>query len=147
MPWSNKWIAFGAVSACIAVICGALGSHALKGRLDPSSLNAWRIATDYQLAHGISMIVVSLLRDRHVDDYVRYRFVPWLFAAGTLLFCGSLYGLALTKWSVLGPITPLGGTCFIAGWSLLAFRALTAKGSAASQMSDKTQQDENTNDR
>jgi len=38
---------------------------------------------------------------------------------GVLFFCGSLWYLALTGRS-LGPIAPLGGLCFIAGWLALA---------------------------
>jgi uncharacterized membrane protein YgdD (TMEM256/DUF423 family) len=39
--------------------------------------------------------------------------------AGAVLFCGSLYGLALTGSGALGLITPLGGIGFLAGWILL----------------------------
>jgi uncharacterized membrane protein YgdD (TMEM256/DUF423 family) len=48
------------------------------------------------------------------------------FLLGIVLFCGSLYiltwkmssGIDAMKW--VGPITPLGGVCFITGWILLA---------------------------
>jgi uncharacterized membrane protein YgdD (TMEM256/DUF423 family) len=39
------------------------------------------------------------------------------------LFSGSLYGLALTNVRWLGPITPIGGLCFLAGWAWLAISA------------------------
>jgi uncharacterized membrane protein YgdD (TMEM256/DUF423 family) len=39
--------------------------------------------------------------------------------AGIVLFSGSLYMLALTQIKWFGPITPLGGLCFIVGWALL----------------------------
>jgi len=40
------------------------------------------------------------------------------FTVGILLFSGSLYGLALSNraWKFLGPVTPIGGLNFIAGW-------------------------------
>jgi uncharacterized membrane protein YgdD (TMEM256/DUF423 family) len=41
-----------------------------------------------------------------------------------LLFCGSLYGLALTGETLLGYITPFGGLAFVAGWGFLAAAAL-----------------------
>jgi uncharacterized membrane protein YgdD (TMEM256/DUF423 family) len=47
----------------------------------------------------------------------------WLFVAGTLLFSGSLYALALSGVRWLGAITPLGGVCFLAGWLCLALAA------------------------
>jgi uncharacterized membrane protein YgdD (TMEM256/DUF423 family) len=49
------------------------------------------------------------------------RAVCYLFLAGILLFSGSLYSLALTGANWLGPITPLGGLCFLAGWAWLLF--------------------------
>jgi uncharacterized membrane protein YgdD (TMEM256/DUF423 family) len=54
------------------------------------------------------------------------RAAGWLFIAGTLLFSGSLYALALTGTRSLGAVTPLGGLCFLAGWVTLAYAA--AKG-------------------
>jgi uncharacterized membrane protein YgdD (TMEM256/DUF423 family) len=44
----------------------------------------------------------------------------WLFLAGTLLFCGSLYLKALTGWTSASTFAPVGGLCFIAGWLLIA---------------------------
>ena len=46
--------------------------------------------------------------------------------AGIVLFSGSLFVLALSGIKVLGAITPLGGTAFLIGWGLLAWRAWTA---------------------
>ena len=39
-----------------------------------------------------------------------------LFTVGIVLFSGSIYALVLTGLSWLGPVTPLGGVCLIAGW-------------------------------
>ena len=47
-----------------------------------------------------------------------------LFLAGIVLFCGSLYLLALTGARVLGFVTPFGGLAFVAGWLFLALAAL-----------------------
>ncbi|MEL7227205.1 MAG: DUF423 domain-containing protein, partial [Cyanobacteria bacterium J06576_12] len=44
----------------------------------------------------------------------------WCFVAGVVLFSGSLYGLSLLQIKALGPVTPLGGAAFIAGWICLA---------------------------
>lgn len=46
-----------------------------------------------------------------------------LLALGTLLFSGSLYGMALTGARWLGPVTPIGGLLMIAGWLAVAWRA------------------------
>lgn len=47
----------------------------------------------------------------------------WCFVAGTVLFSGSLYAMALSGVRALGAITPLGGVAFIVGWVLLAVAA------------------------
>jgi uncharacterized membrane protein YgdD (TMEM256/DUF423 family) len=47
----------------------------------------------------------------------------WLFVVGTLLFSGSLYGLALSGARWLGAVTPLGGAAFLAGWTCLLLAA------------------------
>jgi uncharacterized membrane protein YgdD (TMEM256/DUF423 family) len=50
----------------------------------------------------------------------------WLFIAGSVLFSGSLYALALTGTRWLGAITPFGGAAFLAGWLCLAWAAWKA---------------------
>ena len=45
----------------------------------------------------------------------------WLFAAGTVIFSGSLYVMSLPGMRWLGAVTPLGGLCFLAGWAWLAW--------------------------
>ena len=47
-----------------------------------------------------------------------------LFTSGIILFSGSLYGLAAGGPRWLGPITPLGGVAFMAGWVLVIAAAL-----------------------
>ena len=47
----------------------------------------------------------------------------WSFVAGVVLFCGSLYLLAVTDVKALGAITPVGGLCFLVGWGSLAMAA------------------------
>lgn len=120
------WATVGAISAGIAVILGAVGSHALRSKLGDDSLRAWTIGTDYQLAHGLALLFLDHLQYRATIGSRRIFPVGILFSVGIILFCGSLYGLALTSWSFLGPITPFGGICFILGWCLLAQRTWAA---------------------
>ena len=47
-----------------------------------------------------------------------------MFVAGTVLFSGSLYTLALTGERWLGAVTPLGGVFFLVGWIFAAMAAL-----------------------
>jgi uncharacterized membrane protein YgdD (TMEM256/DUF423 family) len=50
----------------------------------------------------------------------------WLFLAGTIIFSGSLYGLAAGGPRWLGAVTPIGGLAFLLGWLALAWAAWSA---------------------
>jgi uncharacterized membrane protein YgdD (TMEM256/DUF423 family) len=104
----------GAVSAFIAVAAGAFGAHALRARLSPELLAAFETGARYQMYHALALVGVALALARWPIPSVRL--AGWLFVAGTLLFSGSLYLLALSGTRWLGAVTPLGGLCFLAGW-------------------------------
>ena len=109
-----SWFRIGAALCFLAVILGAFGAHALQETLEANhSRPTWNTAALYQFLHGLALMVLSLHNANRV--------VPYLFLAGILLFSGSLYVLATTQASWLGPVTPLGGLCFLAGWAWLFF--------------------------
>jgi uncharacterized membrane protein YgdD (TMEM256/DUF423 family) len=108
----------GALSACMAVAAGAFGAHALRARLSPELLAAFETGARYQMYHALALVGVALVLARWPVPSVRL--AGWLFVAGTLLFSGSLYLLALSGTRWLGAVTPLGGLCFLAGWVSLA---------------------------
>ncbi len=112
----------GGLSGFLGVAAGAFGAHALRGRLQPDLLQVFDTAARYQLIHAVALVASALLLDRRSSATARA--AGWLFAVGTLLFSGSLYGLALSGWRALGAITPLGGLCFLAGWLALAASSL-----------------------
>lgn len=108
----------GATSGALAVAAGAFGAHALKARLAPELLAIFDLAARYQLVHALALLAAAWACGRWPGW--RARGAGLAFAAGTLLFCGSLYALALSGLRGLGAITPFGGAAFIAGWALLA---------------------------
>lgn len=104
---------FGASS----VILGAFGAHGLKRRInDPARLANWSTAAQYQLMHSAVLLAMSLTLPRKAQ-----RVPGILFVTGITLFSGSLYLLVLDhqKFRALGPVTPIGGVCLIAGWIAL----------------------------
>ena len=115
------------VTACalgaLAVILGAFGAHGLKGRLSADALLSFETGVRYQFIHVLAMLAAVWLYDRTGVSLPLA--AGWLFAAGILLFSGSIYLLAtrsllgIESWRWLGPVTPLGGLCFIAGWVVL----------------------------
>lgn len=116
----QRWIALGASSMALAVVLGAFGAHALNERLVAAEqLESWRTAVLYQALHALALIALGLM-----PPHLAKAAVGWLFLFGTVLFSGSIYGLALEgPKAVLGPMTPLGGLLLIAGWGVLAWSA------------------------
>ena len=107
----------GVASALIAVAAGAFGAHALRLRLPPGRLLVFETGARYQMYHALALIAVAWAMGRWPGVWSQR--AGWLFVAGTLLFSGSLYVLALTGARWLGAITPLGGVAFLAGWICL----------------------------
>jgi uncharacterized membrane protein YgdD (TMEM256/DUF423 family) len=111
----------GSLSALVSVAAGAFGAHALRARLAPDLLAVFETAARYQMYHALALLAVAWAVGRWPGPLVAW--AGWLFVAGTLLFSGSLYALALSGVRWLGAITPLGGVCFLAGWLCLALAA------------------------
>ena len=110
----------GALSSALAISLGALGAHKFEAQLVANgTLETWKTAALYHLVHSVALYFLATLESQDLDRLARV--AMWLWFGGVLLFSGSLYALALTRWPVLGPITPLGGLSFIAGWVVLLF--------------------------
>lgn len=107
----------GAVSALLAVAAGAFGAHALRTRLSPDLLAAFETGARYQMYHALGLLLVAWTATRWSGAPVRA--AGWLFVAGTVIFSGSLYLLALTGARGFGALTPVGGLAFLAGWLAL----------------------------
>jgi len=109
----------GSLAGLFAVVFGAFGAHALKARLSAESLAAFQTGVQYQMFHALALLGTGLLLLQFRDS-VSLDWAARLFLAGIILFSGSIYLLTLTNMRWPGPITPLGGLCFIAAWAVLA---------------------------
>jgi uncharacterized membrane protein YgdD (TMEM256/DUF423 family) len=107
----------GAVSGLLAVAAGAFGAHALRARLSADLLAAFETGARYQMYHALALLVVAWAATRWPGPPMRA--AGWLFVAGTVIFSGSLYLLALTGARGFGAVTPVGGLAFLAGWLAL----------------------------
>lgn len=121
MAGSSALLAVASVLGASGVGLGAFGAHALKARLLASNtLSTWETAVQYQLLHAVAMLaLIACVRSFPPSLQASLHVSGWLFLAGVILFSGSLYGLALGGPRWLGPVTPLGGLAFIAGWLYL----------------------------
>lgn len=116
-----NWSRIAASALGIAVILGAFGAHGLKGRIDTYAMDLYQKAVFYHFIHALGMLVTSTLPKSGALSSKSAARICTLFAAGIVLFSGSLYLLALSGVTVLGAITPIGGLAFIVAWFLLAW--------------------------
>ena len=84
----------GALLGFLGVATGAFGAHAMRAKLTPERLDNWKTAADYQLWHALATIAAGLAAARWESGVAAA--AGWCFVAGTLVFSGSLYALALS---------------------------------------------------
>lgn len=111
------WVKVAALLMALAVMLGAFGSHALKGKLTDYYLDVYKTAVLYHMIHALGLGLVAWLSTITADPRVNIAGI--LLVVGIVLFSGSLYLLSVSGIKWLGAITPLGGLSFIAGWVLL----------------------------
>ncbi|MBC1946754.1 DUF423 domain-containing protein [Listeria welshimeri] len=112
----KKTIITGAVFAGLAVLLGAFGAHALKDVLGRYA-STWETGVQYQMFHAVGILIIGLLMEKQTSRL--YNWAAILFSVGIVFFSGSLYVLSISRVTVLGAITPIGGVCFVVGWFLL----------------------------
>ncbi|UII55798.1 DUF423 domain-containing protein [Cytobacillus spongiae] len=117
------FIIIGAIHAFLAVALGAFGAHGLEGRVEPKYLETWKTGVTYQMFHATGLLIIGVLLGK-VPASTLLSTSGWLMFVGIILFSGSLYVLSVTKISVLGAITPLGGVSFLVAWVLLIIAAV-----------------------
>jgi uncharacterized membrane protein YgdD (TMEM256/DUF423 family) len=103
-----------------AVALGAFGAHVLRERLAPDMTAVYQTAVQYHFWHALGLLAIGILLAQRPESGPLAA-AAWLMIAGIVLFCGSLYALALTGIRGLGAVTPFGGVAFLAGWAALAW--------------------------
>jgi uncharacterized membrane protein YgdD (TMEM256/DUF423 family) len=117
MRWTRRlWMMLAAVSGFVSVAAGAFAAHGLSGQ----SAEVMRTGATYEFMHALATLACAALIQ---VGAARARFAPALFLAGSVLFSGSLYALALGAPRLIGIVTPFGGLLFLAGWAVLAWAA------------------------
>ncbi|MDO8367464.1 MAG: DUF423 domain-containing protein [Saprospiraceae bacterium] len=119
-----NFLRIGSLFGALAVAIGAFGAHGLKPHLSEYQITIFEKGVQYQFYHVLAILAVGILL-RQSPDNQWLRRAGWLFVAGIVGFSGSLYLLACrdllafpVTWA--GPVTPLGGLCFLAAWGILA---------------------------
>jgi uncharacterized membrane protein YgdD (TMEM256/DUF423 family) len=121
---NKRFLIAGAIFGGVGVALGAFGAHGLQqATTDEKIIHGFQTGVQYQVYHALALLITAIIYERNP-----HRFIEWAghcFITGILLFSGSLYLLTVLKIQdsslvkIAGPVTPLGGVFFIAGWLLL----------------------------
>jgi uncharacterized membrane protein YgdD (TMEM256/DUF423 family) len=128
----KSFLLAGSVCGGLGVALGAFGAHGLQTiTSDEKVIHGFQTAVQYQIYHALALLIVGILFEK-----MPHRFIKWAgncFIAGIILFSGSLYLLTFLKiqessmTKIAGPVTPLGGVFFMAGWLFLLIGVLKRK--------------------
>jgi uncharacterized membrane protein YgdD (TMEM256/DUF423 family) len=117
------FLQLAALLGALSVILGAFAAHKLKEIFPPRAVDIFHTGVTYQFYHVFALALTGILYGSYPGRLMET--AGWLFVGGMVLFSGSLYLLSYglysgsnLKWA--GPVTPLGGLLFIAGWICLA---------------------------
>ncbi|MBL7896373.1 MAG: DUF423 domain-containing protein [Bacteroidia bacterium] len=128
----RKLLTIGILGA-LAVALGAMGAHFLKskvqaGIMTSDQLDGFEKGVKYHMYHTIGMLLLIILNKLEDNKYFMWAYA--FFFWGIVMFSGSLYFLTTRNlmgmdWlKFLGPVTPIGGICFIIGWICLGLSLL-----------------------
>jgi uncharacterized membrane protein YgdD (TMEM256/DUF423 family) len=120
------------ISLAVSVLLGSVGAHAMKPHLTAEALNSWDTAVKYQVYQSLGLLIITLGGRITPVQLMLHTWATRLLALGILFFCGSLYlrsSSALTgmEFAWLGPVAPVGGILFMAGWVLAGFSFTSGK--------------------
>ncbi len=114
----------------LAVSLGAFGAHKLKELLSSPSLTVYQTGITYHFYHTLALLGLGIWAKTQMKPSAWIGRAAIFFTLGILLFSGSLYFIALKEIShlghlmpMIGPITPIGGLCFIIGWAMVGIAA------------------------
>jgi uncharacterized membrane protein YgdD (TMEM256/DUF423 family) len=129
---SKKYIAIAAIFGGLAVGIGAFGAHGLqKLTNDEKILQGFQTGVQYQMYHALALLAIGVLYEKLAVRHLKW--AATCFITGVILFSGSLYLLTFLKLQgstaikFVGPVTPLGGIFFIAGWLFLLLAVIKRK--------------------
>jgi uncharacterized membrane protein YgdD (TMEM256/DUF423 family) len=119
----KNYLGIAALLGAVTVAIGAFGAHGLQRiTSDPVILHSYQTAVQYQMVHVLALLAVGILFERFSAKWLSW--AASFFLAGIFFFSGSIYIITYlkingmsTRW--IGPVTPVGGLLFIAGWLFL----------------------------
>lgn len=126
----NKRITIIAVIFIIlAIVLGAFGAHALKAVLTTEQLTSYETGVKYQMYSALGLLILGLNEEKLKFSL---KATSALLIVGTIFFSFSIYILSLqdtlgVSLRFLGPITPIGGSLLIIGWSIFLYKLISVR--------------------
>lgn len=115
----NFILLIGSLLGLTSVGMGAYVDHVLSHAVDIKTLSMIKTALHYQQLYAVIITAIGLSH-RVVHDSLCLRLSAWIFIAGSIIFCFSIYLSALMGMAALLKLTPVGGIFLMTGWVVLA---------------------------
>lgn len=117
--WTRAlWMRLAALSVGLSIAIWLYANFRARDGLAESL----RLGAQIEFMHGMATFACATFMNIGAH---RARLAPAFFLAGALLFCGSVYAVALGAPAGLALIEPLGIAALLAGWLILAWSAGT----------------------
>ncbi len=113
------WIVLGALAGLSAV---AMAAYAAHGGLEEGPLGLVRTGLQMHGWHALALVGTGIWAARARRPAFAHA-AGLAFAIGLVVFCGTLYLLAIPGIALTG-LAPVGGTLLMLGWLLLALSGL-----------------------
>lgn len=117
---------FGAILGLTSVIMGAASDHIFSGLITAENSEHLNTALRYHQLYAILIFCLGLYQI-NTQPNAAIKWISYLFCAGTILFCGSLYISLIPGLDKAVMLTPVGGTALICAWFLIILVLLRMK--------------------
>ncbi|MBT8394524.1 MAG: DUF423 domain-containing protein [Bacteroidia bacterium] len=118
---NKKMVILACIFGLLSVVFGAFGAHGLRSIISADSLQSFETGVRYQMYHALLLLIVGA--NTYLSEKIKIS-IFYLILFGTILFSGSIYGLATNEMTSfdfrsIAFITPLGGLLLILSWIVL----------------------------
>lgn len=123
----KTWVAVGAILGLTGVALGAFGAHGLAARLEANGrAGTFQTAIQYHQLHAVALVALGALAAAVAQTHPggAFTIAGILMTAGTVIFSGALYILAIFDVRIMGAVAPIGGALMVAGWAALLWATL-----------------------
>jgi uncharacterized membrane protein YgdD (TMEM256/DUF423 family) len=122
----KTWVIIGALLGMTGVALGAFGAHGLAARLEANGrAGTFQTAVQYHQIHAVALVALgALVAVTTQANPGAFNWAGILITAGTVIFSGALYILAIFDVRIMGAVAPVGGTLMVVGWAALLWAAL-----------------------